>query len=202
MPVLTSGTLFFFCGYIEDYMLMHVALGGAILATLRYLNGRAQLIAPLALIILACLLHLSAVVLLPAWLIMMVMRLKSAGSRMTAFTVMGAAGVAAIALLMNYVHEGYGGTGALLPLFQSSAHAYTLFSPSHFHFLLNEVLLVLGGALLLPLAMGAGKKSGKPLALEMLRSGPHASTCQANARLCAKRRHTGRSPPVETRAPG
>ncbi len=156
------GTLLFYCGYIEDYVLMHLALSGAILLMLRHLNGKGSIISSLATLGLACFLHLSASIMIPAWVIVLVMKLKTLPQRIGALALLLLAGVGAFLKLLAYVHEGYGGTGALLPLFQSGSHAYPLFSPHHFIFLINEMILLLGGALLLPLIAyqkGGGKKS-------------------------------------------
>lgn len=154
------GTLLFFCGYVEDYVLMHLALAGTILLMIRHLRGRISLVAPLAALALACFLHLSACIMVPAFVVVIVIKLKSVPARIAAFAGLLLAGAAASLKLLAYVHEGYGGTGALLPLFHSGAHAYPLFSPYHFHFLFNEFVLVMGGALLLPL-ISRGKRAAK-----------------------------------------
>ncbi len=151
------GTLLFYFGYVEDYMWMHLALTAALLLMLRHLRGRVSWAAPMGALFLACLLHLSAIVLVPAWLLPLVLKIRTVRNRIMITALLLAAGGAGIFLVLQYAHSGYGGTGALLPLLQSGKHAYTLFSHHHFAFILNELMLVLGGALLLPF-LAAGKE--------------------------------------------
>ncbi len=156
--LVTPATLLFAFGYAEDYALLHVTLLFAFASAIRAMNGNGKPFLPLAILLLACFFHLSASIFLPLFLIF----LLPFGRRKKMTLILPAAvlilsGIGA-ALILRYTAKGYHGFDALLPLFDRGIHAYTLFSPHHFLFLLNEMLLVLGGSLLLLFIKG---KKGK-----------------------------------------
>ncbi len=153
--------LLFWFGYVEDYALMHIASAGAMLLMIRSLRGRGGIAAPLALLALAVALHLSAVVFFPAYLIAFVGSRRSPRARATLGAILVLGAIAGSIGVLRYTQAGYKGAGALLPLFRSGSHAFTLLSAPHLRFLLNEIVLILGGALLLPFLAGGARRKGK-----------------------------------------
>lgn len=146
--VLSGGMLLFF-GYVEYYPLMQAALLFYLVLTVRYLRGRGSLALPSAALLLAVLLHISAIAVVPSWLLLLG-RGSPAGRRR--FLMIGALLLAGAAVgwgIFRYTEKFYGGSEAFLPLFERGAHSYAFLSRHHAAFVGNEIFLLLGGALLL-----------------------------------------------------
>ncbi|RPJ47798.1 MAG: tetratricopeptide repeat protein [Candidatus Latescibacterota bacterium] len=153
-----SGGILLFFGYVEHYPPMQAAILLYLLLAVRHLRGRSSLLPPTVALALAILLHISSSILAPAWLLL---ALRGALSRRKkiAFVAAGAllAGAAGWGLL-RYTSKFYGGLHAFLPLLDRGDHSYAILSAGHASFVANEILLLLGGALLLPLLLPLAEK--------------------------------------------
>ncbi|RPJ47797.1 MAG: tetratricopeptide repeat protein [Candidatus Latescibacterota bacterium] len=155
--VLSGGMLLFF-GYVEYYPLMQAALLLYLFLAVRFLCGRGPLLLPTAALVLACLLHISAIVFAPTWLLLLGrggFTRRKVVALLVPSLLLGAVGAWGI---YRYTEEAYRGLRAFLPLFDKGIHAYTFFSKQHLLFVGNELLLILGGAVLIPLLASGGKK--------------------------------------------
>jgi len=161
--LLAQGYVQLFAGYVENYTFFTLALGLYLLAALRFLGGRAPLLAPAAAWVLALALHLSAAALLPSLAVLVVVGFARPGRRGAAARDVALA-VALFALLdlaLSRLGAGYellralGGVTATLREGAEAAAGGYLLSARHWRDFLNEQLLIGPFALLLfaPLAL-------------------------------------------------
>jgi tetratricopeptide (TPR) repeat protein len=147
--VLSGGMLLFF-GCVEYYPLMQAALLLYLVLAVRFLRGRGTLALPTAALLLAVLLHISAIAVVPSWLFLLGRGVPARRLFIRLFGVLLLAGAAAWGIF-RYTEKFYGGSEAFLPLLDRGAHSYAFLSRHHAAFVGNEIFLLLGGALLLPL---------------------------------------------------
>ncbi len=158
--VLLSGALVLFLGHVELYAPMHALVLVYLLFGARFLRGRSGLAAPSAALALASALHLTALVFLPS---LVVLALTGPPLRRRTKAVFIGALALALVLLGAYVlttRGTYEKEGALLPLAASAEAPYSLFSRDHLALAGNVLLLLLGGALLLPFLRHSGSARG------------------------------------------
>jgi hypothetical protein len=148
-----SGTLVFFAGYMELYLLPFVAITGFHLSVIAVLNERKQEWWMIASFALACASHVGAAVFLPVLLLALWHLHRGAPLRLLASVAGTAAAVLAMLLLSGYTVQTMWYVVAakstesgshFIPLFHttSRAQAYGAFSPYHVADLVNLVLLV------------------------------------------------------------
>jgi Flp pilus assembly protein TadD len=156
LVMLAQGYVQLFFGYVENYTFFLLALGCYILAALRHLQGRAPLVLPGAILVLAIALHLAAAMLLPTFAVLVLVALARPGRRLLALrdlAILG--GLFAVAhFALAVLHPGYGLGPKLLGIVATTTDPESSFgfsrpAPSAFF---NEQILVgpLGLFLFLP----------------------------------------------------
>ncbi|MFH1681517.1 MAG: tetratricopeptide repeat protein [Candidatus Eisenbacteria bacterium] len=149
--ILLSGAAVLFLGHVELYAPMHASVLLHLWLGARFLRGRSGIAAPSAALAVAAALHLTALAFAPSLLY-----LALAGPRLRkGAKAVFLAGLAAAVVLLGWYVLATKGTyekeGALLPLAGGAEGPYSLFSPGHLGLVANVLVLLLGGALLLPL---------------------------------------------------
>ena len=160
MVVSAQGYIQLFFGYVENYTFYLLALATYVLAAFRYLAGRAPLLLPGLLLLLAIALHLSGSVLLPSFGVLVVAGLARRGGRLKALRDLAAiAGLfTAVWLALGRITPGYDLIGRLVGLGHAATHpasqGFSAANPAEF---LNQQALIgpLGLFLLLPVAGAA-----------------------------------------------
>jgi len=141
-----QGYVQLFFGYVENYTFLALALAGYALAALRALQGRAPLLLPAALLVLALALHLSAAVVVPSFAFLLAHRLADPRARLAALRdlALGAALFAATHALLARLGEGYDWTAMLLALGRRTTDSTTSygFHPPTFAQFMHQQLLI------------------------------------------------------------
>ena len=165
LVLVAQGYVQLFFGYVENYTVYLLVLAGFVLAALRCLAGRAPLLLPGALLIVALALHLSAAVLLPSFGVLMGYAATRPARRLAVARDLGlcACLFALVHFALASFHPGYSWGGMLLSLpsaATSSGSSYG-FSPPNLFDVLNQQMLTgpMGVFLFLP-AVGAGVIGG------------------------------------------
>ncbi|MFH1277313.1 MAG: tetratricopeptide repeat protein [Candidatus Eisenbacteria bacterium] len=155
-----SGAILLFFGYVEHYSLMQAALLLYLYLSVRYLRGKGSIALPTIALAVAVALHLSAIVIAPSWLLLLVRGNMSMSRRRLLTTAIPATLIAAggVLLLGAYMERYYRGFHLILPLLNRGDHSYPILSVHHLAFVLNEMLLLLGGVLLLPFLGGKSRE--------------------------------------------
>jgi Flp pilus assembly protein TadD len=163
LSIVLSGGMLLFFGYVEHYSLMQAALLLYFALAIRFLRGRGGLLPPTAALLLAMMLHISSVALAPAWVLLLARDGLGRRKLFALLVPVAFLGVAGAYGLLRYTEKFYSGLQAVVPLLDKGIHAYSFFSAPHLAFVLNETLLLLGGALLfLPLLLGPPRRSAEP----------------------------------------
>lgn len=151
-----SGGIALFFGHAEGYPVLHLAILAYLACGIRFLRGKGRIVSSTLVLIVAAIAHPLAMCLAPSWIVLAI-AVRWGARRATRIEVISvwalvAAGAATLAARARIVAAStYGGLSALVPLVDPSGRsAYTLFSLAHAAFLGNELLLALGGTLLLP----------------------------------------------------
>jgi Tetratricopeptide repeat len=166
-----SGGIALFFGHVEEYPVVQLAILAYLVSGIAYLRERAAsrrawpLVAASVALAAAVLLHLSALALVPTWSALFLLggRPRPRAAALASLALVAAAGAWRFSVLLNVAARSYGGASALVPLVDRDAsNAYTFFSAPHALFLGNELLLILGGALLLPLMRADAARQPAP----------------------------------------
>ncbi len=144
-----SGGALFYMGYVEHYPLMQAALLAYLFLSIRHIRGEGSLGPPTVAIVAACAIHISAVVILPSWILLLSKGSLPPRDRLKWLLPILLPAVAGALLLFRYSERFYGGLEAFIPLLQKGSHSYAFTDIQHFSFVGNELLLLMGGALLL-----------------------------------------------------
>src|SRR5262249_51250151 len=109
VALLAQGYVQLFFGYVENYTFHALMLGIYLLAALRYLRGAAPLALPGMALVLDVGLDLSAILLLPSFLVLLATALAAPGRRIGALRDLALIGVlaAGVTALMMSVQPGY-----------------------------------------------------------------------------------------------
>ncbi|HVP14891.1 MAG TPA: hypothetical protein VMS88_05070 [Terriglobales bacterium] len=151
LVVLSQGGVELFFGYVEDYTFYALALAFYLLAALWTLRGRAPLLAPAAVLVLAFALHFSALVLAPSLVVLGVVgwTRPRGGRAVVRDLAAGALLLVAADLALARAFPGYHPAGRVLDLTRlvirgapSSLSDYPLLSWRHVLDFLNEQLLI------------------------------------------------------------
>ena len=149
--ILGQGYVQLFFGYVENYTFHTLAIGCYLWVALRFLAGRAPLILPAAVLVLALALHLSAVVLVPSFVVLALTALALPQRRRAAVRdlALGSFLLGGTSLALSWLSPGYSLAGALVGVLKAvgtgatAAHSdYPLLSGLHFSDFLNEQLLI------------------------------------------------------------
>lgn len=179
--LVAQGYVQLYFGYVENYTFLALALAAYALAALRALAGRAPLVLPAALLVVALALHLSAAVAVPSFLFLVAHRLLDRRARLAALRdVALAAGLyVATHLLLARIGRGYDWTAMLLALGRrttDSTTSYGFHPPTLEQFLQQQALIGPLGIFLLGLAAVAALRlrlwrDGRSLLLATLAPG-------------------------------
>lgn len=155
--LVSQGYVQLYFGYVENYTFLAAALAAYALAALRALAGRAPLVLPAAILVLALALHLSAAVAVPSFLFLLAHRLLDSRARAAALRDLAlAAGLyAATHALLARIGHGYDWTAMLLALGRrttDSTTSYGFHPPTFEQFLQQQALIGPLGIFLLGLA--------------------------------------------------
>lgn len=154
-----SGAILLFFGYVEHYSLMQAALLLYLYLSIRFLRGKGSIAPPTVALAITLALHLSAVVIAPSWLLLLLRGETGRKRMMTIGAIAALLAGAGVLLLGAYMDRYYRGFHLILPLLRPGDHSYPILSLPHLRFIGNELLLLLGGALLFPF-LGGGKREG------------------------------------------
>ena len=156
--LIAQGYLQLFFGYVENYTFLALALAAYALAALRALAGRAPLLLPASLLVLALALHLSAAVAVPSFVMLVVHRLFDSRARLAALRDLAVTAGLFVAthLLLARLGQGYDWTAMLLALGRRTTDSSTSygFHPFTFaQFMHQQVLIGPLGIFLLAAAL-------------------------------------------------
>lgn len=144
--LVAQGCVQLFFGYVENYTFLALALAAYALAALRAIEGRAPLLAPAGLLVLAMALHLSAAVALPSFAVLVAHRLLDARARAGALRDLAAAALlfAGMHVLLARLGHGYDWTAMLLALGRRTTDPTTSygFKPFTFGQFMQQQLLI------------------------------------------------------------
>ena len=149
--ILGQGYIQLFFGYVENYTFHTLAVGCYLLVALRFLAGLAPLVLPAVVLVLALALHLSAVVLVPSFVVLTLTALAAPQRRRAAVRdlALGALLLGGTSLALSKSSPGYSLVGALTRVLKAvgagatAAHSdYPLLSGLHVSDFLNEQLLI------------------------------------------------------------
>jgi len=159
--ILLSGGILLFFGHVENYTPMQAAVLLFLWTSVRFLRGRFGLAAPTASLLLAVVLHHTAAVFVPAWFVLLFAgpRPRRGGRLLPGSAALAAA--AASLFLLRRAASVYDDGSPFLPVFEKGSYSWSLLSADHLAFLGNLLLLLLGGALLLPFLRLPGKTGAK-----------------------------------------
>jgi len=145
--LLTLGSIELFFGYAESYTILLVGLTLFILLSLLYLNEKINVIFVFLALCFSIGVHVSAIVLIPAFFYIMFWKWKKEGEKffdlLSVTSILGCLAITFAAVWKVFLMEGEGNRfGQFIPLYSSSGNKFTLFSPAHIEEMINQLLLV------------------------------------------------------------
>ncbi len=169
LSLLSGGSILLFFGYIEPYPPYAAAVMAYVYFGIRYLKGRSAIIAPIVSLVIAHVLHFSAVALLPSLAVLVWIGSGRKIERKRFYVIVAAAipvGLAALWVVQS--QRAFGGFFyekfiPLFPGFSPSRIAYSLFSWKMLFESLNHIILVCPAALfMLAGIMRSSRRSHAP----------------------------------------
>ena len=145
--LVTLGSIQLFFGYVESYTTLLVAVTLFILLSLLFLQGKINIIFSFLALVLSISLHVSAIVLMPAFLYLIFRKWRTQGSRFldvpTLLCLVACAGIVFLGVWKVSLVVGKGRTfGQFLPLVATPKMSFTMFSRAHLSEFANELLLI------------------------------------------------------------
>ena len=165
-----SGVAVMFFGYVEHYPLIWAVLTTFVALVLRYFKGSGTVVMPILVFVLACLIHLQALILAPAVAYLVWAHLKRIGARSIWLWIWVAMMVVLAAATFVYVIGSAGQVLGIATIFlpwfsgRPTTPDYAVVSWVHLRDIANLLLLVYPGliALLIPLLFSRRDKSSDP----------------------------------------
>lgn len=145
--LVTLGSIQLFFGYVESYTTLLVAVTLFILLSLLFLQGKINIIFSFLALVLSISLHVSAIVLMPAFLYLVFRKWQTQGSEFldvpTVLCLVACSGIVFLGVWKASLVVGEGRTfGQFLPLVATPKMGFTMFSRAHLSEFGNELLLI------------------------------------------------------------
>jgi len=145
--LITLGSIQLLFGYVESYTTLLVAVTLFTLLSLLFLRGKINIIFPFLALALSISLHVSAIVLMPAFLYLIFRKWRIQGRRFldvpTLLCLVGCCGIVFLAVWKVFLLPGEGNRfDQFLPLTVTPESSFTMFSGAHFGELANQLLLI------------------------------------------------------------
>ena len=145
--LVTLGSIQLFFGYVESYTTLLVAVTLFILLSLLFLQGKINIIFSFLALVLSISLHVSAIVLMPAFLYLIFRKWRTQGSRFldvpTLLCLVACSGIVFLGVWKASLVVGKGRTfGQFLPLVATPKMSFSMFSRAHLSEFANELLLI------------------------------------------------------------
>ncbi|MCB2231807.1 tetratricopeptide repeat protein [bacterium] len=153
--VLLGGSALLFMGYVEFYAPVWAASAVFILAAIRYLNGKVGIWLVVLALVLSVLMHVEAVVFLPALGYLLMAKVRSSTVKRVTVAAACLTMIAGVATFVWLYQNRIEFEVLILPILQSRPEypGYTFFSMLHVTDLLNEIALVVPNGLVLIAAL-------------------------------------------------
>jgi cytochrome c-type biogenesis protein CcmH/NrfG len=145
--LVSLGSIQLFFGYVESYTTLLVAITLFTLLSLLFLQGKINIVFPFLALALSISLHVSAIVLMPAFLYLVFRKWRIQGRRLldvhTLLCLVGCCGIVFLAIWKVFLMPGEGNRfDQFLPLTVTPQSSFTMFSGAHFGELANQLLLI------------------------------------------------------------
>jgi tetratricopeptide (TPR) repeat protein len=145
--LITLGSIELFFGYVEAYTTLFLGVTLFILFSVLFLQGKMGIVFSFLALALSISLHVSAVVLLPAFLYLIFWKWQTQGSRSldvsTALCIIGSSVILLLAIWKVFMMPGEANRlGQFLPLVTSDTRSYTMFCTAHFGEFANQLFLI------------------------------------------------------------
>jgi Flp pilus assembly protein TadD len=145
--LITLCSIELFFGYVESYTILLVGLALFILLSLLYLRDKLNVIFVFLVLCFSIGVHVSAIVLIPAFLYLMYWKWGKKGKGyfdlFSVISILGCLAITFAAIWKVFLMEGANNRfGQFIPLYSSIGNKFTLFSPAHIGEMINQLLLV------------------------------------------------------------
>ena len=145
--LVTLGSIELFLGYVEAYTTLFVALTLFILFSVLFLKGKISIIFSFLALGLIISLHVSAIVLMPAFLYLIFRKWQTQGRKfldvLTSLCIVACSGIVSLAVWKVFLMPGEGDRlGQFLPLVVTANSRFTMFCGAHFGEFVNQLFLI------------------------------------------------------------
>ncbi len=145
--LVTLGSIELFLGYVEAYTTLFVALTLFILFSVLFLKGKISIIFSFLALALSISLHVSAIVLMPAFLYLIFRKWQTQGRKfldvLTSLCIVACSGIVSLAVWKVFLMPGEANRfGQFLPLAATAKDSFTMFCGAHFGEFVNQLFLI------------------------------------------------------------
>lgn len=147
LVLISLGSIELFLGYVETYTALLTGLTLFLLLSLLCIRGKVNVLLPFLVLGISIALHVSGIVLLPAFLYLVLFKWKDARRRLPdvfgMLSLLGCSLVILLAVWKVFLMPGEGNAfGQFLPIVSSKNYGFTMFSVAHLGEFFNQLLLL------------------------------------------------------------